>query len=42
MGNKMATAVMQLMGCDVAALNTVHFSKLAYIIYVITLLTDSR
>ncbi|PLB41466.1 pyridoxal kinase [Aspergillus candidus] len=26
-GNKMATAVMQLLGCDVAALNTVHFSN---------------
>ncbi|GLA14879.1 putative pyridoxal kinase [Aspergillus niger] len=26
-GNKMASAVMQLMGCDVAALNTVHFSN---------------
>lgn len=26
-GNKMATLVMQLLGCDVAALNTVHFSN---------------
>ncbi|KAL4907526.1 hypothetical protein BDW74DRAFT_125586 [Aspergillus multicolor] len=26
-GNKMATLVMQSMGCDVAALNTVHFSN---------------
>ncbi|OGM45538.1 pyridoxine kinase [Aspergillus bombycis] len=26
-GNKMATLVMQLLGCDVAALNTVHFSE---------------
>ncbi|KAK9607868.1 putative pyridoxal kinase [Aspergillus fumigatus] len=26
-GNKIATLVMQLLGCDVAALNTVHFSN---------------
>ncbi|PYI19214.1 pyridoxal/pyridoxine/pyridoxamine kinase [Aspergillus violaceofuscus CBS 115571] len=26
-GNKMASVVMQLLGCDVAALNTVHFSN---------------
>ncbi|RJE17738.1 pyridoxal kinase, partial [Aspergillus sclerotialis] len=26
-GNKMATLVMQSLGCDVAALNTVHFSN---------------
>ncbi|PWY86970.1 Ribokinase-like protein [Aspergillus heteromorphus CBS 117.55] len=26
-GNKMASLVMQLLGCDVAALNTVHFSN---------------
>jgi hypothetical protein len=26
-GNKMATFVMQSMGCDVSALNTVHYSK---------------
>jgi pyridoxal/pyridoxine/pyridoxamine kinase len=25
-GNKMATFVMQSLGCDVAAINTVHFS----------------
>ena len=27
-GNTMAVFVMQSMGCEVAALNTVHFSKL--------------
>lgn len=26
-GNKMATFVMQSLGCDVSAINTVHYSK---------------
>jgi hypothetical protein len=26
-GNKMATFVMQSMGCDVSAINTVHYSR---------------
>lgn len=26
-GNKMATFVMQSMGCDVSAINTVHYSE---------------
>jgi len=26
-GNKMATFVMQALGCDVGSINTVHFSK---------------
>ena len=29
-GNKIATLVMQSLGCDVAALNTVHFSESTY------------
>jgi pyridoxal/pyridoxine/pyridoxamine kinase len=29
-GNTMATFVLQSLGCDVAALNTVHFSRSAY------------
>jgi pyridoxine kinase len=32
-GNKMATFVMQTMGCDVSAINTVHYSKHASAAY---------